>query len=49
VSYKEEINGTEMYIKSAIGEKTVKNMETCAYNTIYYEWLRVRLILRIMQ
>jgi len=28
-----EINGTEMHIKSARGEKTVKNMEMCAYNT----------------
>jgi hypothetical protein len=36
---KKEINGTEMPIKSATGEKTVKNMEMCAYNTGYYEWL----------
>jgi len=26
---------SEMHIKSATGEKTVKNMETCAYNTGY--------------
>ena len=31
------------------GKKTVKNMEKCAYNTGYYEWLRVRMTLRIMQ
>jgi hypothetical protein len=29
---KKEINGTEMHIKSAKGEKTVKNMETFAYS-----------------
>jgi hypothetical protein len=34
---KKEINGIEMHIKSATGEKTVKNMEKCAYNTGYYE------------
>jgi len=39
-----EINGTEMQ-----REKTVKNMKTCAYNTGYYEWLCVRVTLRIMQ
>ena len=38
-----------MHIKSATGEKTVKNIETCAYNTVYYEWLCVRMTLRIMQ
>jgi len=38
-----------MCIKSATGEKTVKNMETCAYNTGHYEWLCVRMMLRIMQ
>jgi hypothetical protein len=32
-----------MHIKSATGEKTVKNVETCAYNTGYYEWLCVRM------
>jgi len=30
---KKEINGTGMHIESARGEKTMKNMETCAYNT----------------
>jgi hypothetical protein len=34
---KREINGTEMHIKGAAGEKAVKNTETCAYNTGYYE------------
>jgi len=38
-----------MHIKSARGEKTVKDMETCAYNTGYNEWLCVRMTLRIMQ
>jgi len=38
-----------MHIKSATGEKTVKNVETCAYNTEWYEWLCVRMTLRIMQ
>ena len=38
-----------MDIKSATGEKAVKNMETCAYNTKYYERLCVRMTLRIMQ
>ena len=46
---KKEINGTEMHIKSATGEETVKNVETCAYYTGYYEWLCVRMPLRIMQ
>jgi len=27
----------------------MKNMETCAYNTWYYEWLCVWMTLRIMQ
>jgi len=39
----------EMHIKNATGEKTVKNVEMCAYNTRYYEWLYVRMTLRIMQ
>jgi hypothetical protein len=39
----------QMHIKSAAGEKTVKNMVTCAYHTGYYEWLCVRMTLRIMQ
>jgi len=38
-----------MHIKSASGEKAVNNMEMCAYNTGYYEWLCVRMMLRIMQ
>ena len=38
-----------MNIKSATGEKTVKNMETRACNTGYYEWLCVRMTQRIMQ
>jgi hypothetical protein len=29
--------------------KSVKNMETYAYNTGYYKWLCVRKTLRIMQ
>jgi len=29
--------------------KKVKNMEKCAYSTAYYEWLCVRMTLRIMQ
>ena len=31
------------------GKKTVKNMEKCAYNTGYYEWLCVKMTLRVMQ
>jgi hypothetical protein len=46
---KKEINATEMRIKSATGEKTVKNVETCVYNTGYCEWLCVRVTLRMMQ
>jgi len=38
-----------MHIKSATGEKAVKNMETGAYNTGCYEWLCVKIMLRIMQ
>jgi hypothetical protein len=37
-----------MGFKSATGEKTVKNMEMCAYNIEYYECLCVRMTLRIM-
>jgi len=39
----------EMHNKIATGGKKVKNMETCAYNIGYYEWLCVRMTLRIMQ
>jgi len=45
VSYKEG----NKWNRNAAGEKTVKNMETCAYNTGYCEWLCVRMTLRIMQ
>jgi len=38
-----------MHIKSATEEKTVKNMETCACNIGYYEWLCVMITLSIMQ
>ena len=30
------------------GKKTVKNMEECIYNTGYYEWLCVRMTVRIL-
>jgi len=43
-----ETNGIEMRIKSAKGEQTAKDMETCAYNTGYYEWLCVRKTRRII-
>ena len=39
----------QMHVKSAPGEKTVKNMETYEYNTQYYEWLCVGMTLRILQ
>ena len=38
-----------MHIKSATGEKTVKNMEACAFNAECYEWLCVRMTLGITQ
>jgi len=31
------------------GKKSVKNVETCAYNAGYYVWLCVRMKLRKMQ
>jgi hypothetical protein len=31
------------------GKKTVKNKETCAYNTGYCDWLCVRMTLRRLQ
>jgi len=39
----------QMHIECATEEKTAKNMETCPYNTGYYEWLCVRMTLSIMQ
>ena len=44
-----EINGTDVHITSAKRGKTVENIEKCAYNTVYYELLCVRMTLRIMQ
>jgi hypothetical protein len=34
---KKEINGTKGISESATGEKSVKNMEKCAYNIGYHE------------
>jgi hypothetical protein len=48
-SCKEGIKWNRMHIESATGEKSVKNMETCAYNTGYHEWLCVRMTMKIMQ
>ena len=45
---KREINETEKHIKCQ-SVKSMKNMETCAYNTGYYEWLCVRMLRRITQ
>ena len=45
VSYKEG----NKWNRNATREKTEKNMATCAYNTGYYEWLCVRMTMRIMQ
>ena len=38
-----------MCIKSATGKKKAKNMEKYVYNTGYYEWLCVRMTLKILQ
>jgi hypothetical protein len=46
---KKEINGTDCVSKVQQGKKSVKNMEKCAYNTGYDEWLCVRMTMRIMQ
>jgi hypothetical protein len=46
---KKEMDGREMHIKSATGDKTVKNTEKCAYNTGNCDWLCDRLTPRILQ
>jgi len=38
----------QMHITSATGRKTVKNIKY-ANNSAYYDWLRIRMTLRIMQ
>jgi len=46
---KNKVNGTEMCITSATGRETVKNMEKRANNSAHYDWLCIRMTLRIMQ
>jgi hypothetical protein len=46
---KKGMNGREMHIESAPGDKTLKNMEKCAYSTGDCDWLCFRVTLRILQ
>jgi hypothetical protein len=49
VSYKEENKWIRNAYQKCNRGKTVDIMKTCEYNTGYYEWLCVRMTLRIMQ
>jgi hypothetical protein len=49
VSYREGNKWNRNAYQKCNREKKTVNMETCAYNTGYYEWLCVRLTLRITQ
>jgi len=49
VSYKEGNKWIRNAYQKFNRGKTVKTMETCAYNTGYYEWQCVRMRMRIIQ